>query len=391
MKILNLQGPIKIMKMNKSATFLIISILFLASCSSGKKALQKGDYFSAISKSVDRLKSSPDNKKAASVLRDGYQLVLEWSQEEIDLALSSSSPYKWEQVTGVMRQMNNLSNQIRSTPAARKIVPNPKNYTSELTMAYEKAAEERYKAGMTELEMNTRESARIAFNHFYAAGQYVEGYKNVRELMETAKEMATIKVVMDAIPVHTQRYRLSSEFFYNQVFEYLNNRFGPRSFVNIYTPFQAKNVGLEVPDFIVNLEFFDFSIGNLTHSEKEEKVEKRVKIETKDTTKVEYKNYVAKLKTFSDKVESGGSLRVQILEPSTDKIYYDDIVPGSFTWINEYAIFVGDQEALTKNQLDLTKRKTMPLPPEQDLFIEFTRPIYSQLTSRLNGFFQRYN
>jgi hypothetical protein len=90
-------------------------------------------------------------------------------------------------------------------------------------------------------------------------------------------------------------------------------------------------------------------------------------------------------------VQSGGSLRVQILEPSTDKIYYDDIVPGSFTWINEYAMFVGDQEALNKNQLELTKRKTMPLPPEQDLFIEFTRPIYNQLTSKLNNFFQRYN
>jgi hypothetical protein len=43
------------MKMNKPATFLIISILVLASCSSGKKALQKGDYFSAIAKAVDRL------------------------------------------------------------------------------------------------------------------------------------------------------------------------------------------------------------------------------------------------------------------------------------------------------------------------------------------------
>jgi hypothetical protein len=153
-------------------------------------------------------------------LRDGYQLVLEWSQEEIDLALSSNSPYKWEQVTDVMRQMNNLSSQIRSTPAARKIVPNPKNYTTELTMAYENAAEERYSAGLAQLEMNTRESARIAFDHFYASSQYVEGYKNVRELMETAKEMATIKVVLETIPVHTQRYRLSSEFFYNQVFEY---------------------------------------------------------------------------------------------------------------------------------------------------------------------------
>ncbi|MBW6534401.1 MAG: hypothetical protein K0B11_05300 [Mariniphaga sp.] len=377
--------------MNKTVTILSLIVFFLASCSSGKKALQKGDYFSASLKAVERLKSSPDNKNATGVLKEGYKLALEWTQEEMDLILSSNSAFKWERAIGLMRQVNMLSAEIRSTPAARKIISNPKTYSAELNKAYERAAEERFNAGLVELNINTRESARIAFDHFYTADQFVAGYKNVRELMETSKEIATVKVVLEAIPVHTQKYRLSSEFFYNQVFEYLNNRFGPGSFVDFYSPFQAENEGLDIPDFIVYMEFYDFSVGNLTHSEKEEKVEKRVKVESKDTTKVEYKNYVARLKTFSDKVQSGGSLRVQISEPSTDKLLFDDIVPGAFTWINEYAMFVGDQEALDKKQLELTKRKAMPLPPEQDLFIEFTKPIYNQLTSKLNGFFRYYN
>ena len=63
----------------------------------------------------------------------------------------------------------------------------------------------------------------------------------------------------------------------------------------------------------------------------------------------------------------------------------------AFMWLNEYAIFVGDVEALDKNQLELTKRKVLPLPDQQDLFIEFTRPIYDQLTQKLNRFFNRYN
>lgn len=377
--------------MNKSIFILALAGFFLASCSSGKKALQKGDYFSAVSKAVERLKSSPDNKNAANVLKDGYNLVLEWTQEEMDLTLSSNSAFKWERAIGLMQQVNMLSSEIRSTPAARKIISNPKIYTTEMNAARERAAEERYSAGLTELDQNTRESARVAFDHFYTADQIVAGYKNTRELMDEAKEMATIDVVVEAIPVLTQQYRLSSEFFYNQVFEYLNNQFGLRSFVRFYSPYQAENGGLDAPDFIVNMEFFDFSIGNLTRTEKEEKVEKRVKVETKDTTKVEYKNYVAKLKTFSDKVESRGSLRIQIFEASTENLLIDDILPGAFTWMNEYALFVGDQEALDKKQLELTKRKAIPLPPEQDLFIEFTKPVYSQLTTRLNRFFQRYN
>lgn len=378
-------------KMSKSIFIFVLGVFFLASCSSGKKALQKGDYYSAVLKAVERLKSSPGNKNATNVLKDGYNLVLEWTQEEMDLTLSSNAAFKWERAIGLMQQVNMLSSEIRSTPAARKIISNPKIYTAELNMARERAAEERYRAGLTELEQNTREAARIAFDHFYTADQFVAGYKNTRELMDEAKELATLHVVVEAIPVLTQKYRLSSEFFYNQIFEYLNNRFGPRSFVSFYSPYQAENTGLDTPDFVVNMEFFDFLIGNLTRTEKEEKVEKRVKVETKDTTKVEYKNYVAKLKTFSDKVESRGSLRVQIFETASENLLIDDILPGAFAWMNEYALFVGDQEALDKKQLELTKRKAVPLPPEQDLFVEFTKPVYSQLTSMLNRFFQRYN
>lgn len=284
-----------------------------------------------------------------------------------------------------------MSNEIRSTPAARKIISQPKTYTSELNMALEKAAEGRYNAGLAELEINTQQSARNAFDHFLKASQYVPGYKNVTELMPKAKDLATVRVLLQAIPVNTQKYRLSSEFFYNQIFEYLNNQFPSGSFVDFYSPIQAKQEGFEYPDFVVDMEFFDFSVGNLTHTEKEEKVEKRVKLESKDTTKVEYKNYSAKLKTFTDQVLSGGTLRVRIFEPANDKLLFDELVPGSFTWVNQYAIFVGDAEALEKKQLELTKRKVMPLPQEQDLFIEFTKPIYNQVTQKLNRFFRRYN
>lgn len=378
-------------KMKKIFTIFAFLALVISSCSTGKKALQKGDYFSALYKAVDRLKSSPDNKNATKVLNEGYPLTLEWTQEELDQELSTNDPFKWERAINLMEQVNRLSDQIRSTPAARKIITNPKSYSSELNLANEKAADARYNAGLTELDAQTRESARLAFDHFNQANHFVSNYKNTRELMETAKKMATIRVVVEAIPVNTQRYRLSSEFFFNQVFEYLNNQFRPSGFVNFYSPNQAEKEKLQNPDFIVDMEFFDFSVGNLSRSEKEETLEKRVKIEARDTTKVEYKTYLAKLKIFRDQVSSGGNLRVRIIDPGNDKLLMDELVPGSFIWVNEYAMFVGDKEALNTNQFELTKRKAMPLPPEQDLFIEFTKPIYNQVTQNLNRFFRRYN
>jgi len=376
--------------MKKYHLFLVVVAALVLSCATGKKALQKDDYFSAVTKAVERLKSDSDNKKAIQVLKEGYPLAIKWTQEELDLALSSNGAFKWGVAVDLMQQVNHLSNLIRSTPAARKIIQNPKSYSSELNMALEKAAEETYSAGLTELEQNTRETARTSFDHFYKTDQLISGYKDVFQKLETAKKMATLKIIVEAVTVNTQKYKLSSEFFYNQVFEFLNNKYPSDGFVNFFSPQQAETYKIEHPDFVVRMEFFDFSVGNLIRNEKEEKLSKRVEIETKDTTRVEYKTYSAKLKTYTDEVISGGRLNYKIIDFNTNNLLRDNLIPGSFTWINDYAIFAGDIEALNKNQIELTKRKALPLPPGQDLFIEFTKPIYNQLTNQLDIFFRKY-
>src|SRR5690606_37361002 len=177
-----------------------------------------------------------------------YPLALEWSQEEIDLTLSSNSAFKWEKAIYQMEQVNRMSDLIRSTPAARKIISNPKSYSSELNMAYDKAAEARYIAGLNELGKNTREAARAAFDNFYKANKLVSNYKDVADKMSEAKEMATVKVIVEAAVVNTQRYKLSSQFFYDQVFKYLSNNYPKNGFVNYFSPEQAENFKINQPD-----------------------------------------------------------------------------------------------------------------------------------------------
>nr|WP_319569987.1 hypothetical protein [uncultured Draconibacterium sp.] len=374
--------------MKKPYLLLLLLPLALFSCSSGKKALQRGDYYQAISKAVERLRSNPTNDKALDVLEEGYPMAMEWSQEEIDLTLTSNEAFKWERTISLMKRVNAMSDQIRSTPAARKIFPNPKSYTSELNMAYQKAAEDRYLAGLHFLEQESRESARTAYDHFERADQWIPGYKDTHEKMAIAKELATVNVVIEAVTVRTKTYQLSSEFFYNQVFEYLNNQFPTNGFVNFFSPKQAENFELN-PDFVVRMEFYDFSVGNLVRNEKEESLTKKVKVPLTDSTFVN-KTYRAKLKTYTDEVISGGRLNYRIVDFQNDKLLRDNLIPGSFTWVNQYALFAGDEQALSDAQYALTQQKAVPLPPHQDLFIEFTRPIYKQLTDELYRFFRRY-
>lgn len=375
--------------MNKNYLILLLFPMLLISCSSGEKALQRGDYFSAITKAVERLKSDPDNSKSTNVLQEGYPMAINWSQEEIDLALTSNQPFKWERTIDMMLRVNHLSKLIRSTPAARKIITEPKSYSSELNLAYEKAAEERYRAGLSLMQENTKEAARAAYDHFYKTNQFISGYQDVIRQMEMAKEIATFNVIVEAATVQTRTYELSSQFFYDQVFEYLNNKYTPSSFVQFYSPTQAEKYQITHPDFIVRMEFYDFSVGNLYQDAREENLSRKVQVPINDSTFVT-RTYRAKLKIYTDQVVSGGRLNYQIIDFRTDNLLRDNLIPGSYTWVNQYAIYAGDKQALNERQYELTQRRAIPLPPRQELFIEFTRPIYEQLTNELYQFFRPY-
>ena len=376
---------------------LLLGLLFASSCSSGKKSLQRGNYADAIMKATVRLQSDPNNRKAAQVLREGYPMALAYYQEETDILLAGNDPFKWEKTLRIMETVNRMSETIRQTPAARQLIAAPKTYTSELMMVRERAAGERYRRGMDMLEQGNRLAAREAYNHFVQAARHVPGYENTEEMIHIAKEQATLKVVLEAIPVRSALYSLSSGFFYQQVFESLVRRFPEQRFVNFYSPDEAEEMRLDA-DMVINLEFFDFMIGRLQHSEREEEltklVEERVVVrQTRDTTIYETRKVQkrGKIKVITDQVRASGVLEMKIADYQGGKLLVVDHVPGEFVWINQYGIFVGDKEVLEKKHHDILANKAYPPPAPQELFMGFSRPVFDQLTARLINYFRQFD
>lgn len=73
--------------------FLYLSVLFV-SCTTGKNALQKGDYDAAAVKAVDRLRSAPQNKEAMGVLPAAFDLAIKTHLRKIDEAKLSADALK---------------------------------------------------------------------------------------------------------------------------------------------------------------------------------------------------------------------------------------------------------------------------------------------------------
>jgi hypothetical protein len=376
----------------RNIVVLFLTLLTIA-CSSGKKAYEHGNYYEAVLQSVKRLRQKPDHEKSSETLQNSYPLAVEYLESQAANEIASNSNFKWKNVIQYYNQINHMYEEVRQCPACMRIVKNPKNYYSEMNSLKEKAAEESYGAGLSALNKGTRNDAKQAYYYFQDVQSFVQGYKDVVSYIDKAREMATLKVVVEQIPVPA-RYNLSGGFFQDKVEEYLHTNYPERTFVRFFTPKEANNVGLQNADQYLRIQFDDFSVGNTILKEKEETF-------TKDSVKVGdakingktvpvYNTVKARLTTFRKEVISSGLLSMVIVDAHSQGILSHSKFEGNYVWGCTWGNFNGDDRALTQEQLNWCKQKELMPPQPQDLFLQFTKPIYDQLIPAIQGFYKNY-
>jgi hypothetical protein len=367
--------------------------LIIVACSSGKKAYEHGDYYDAVLQSIKRLRQKPDHEKSAETLRNSYPLAVEQLEGQANNEIAANGMFKWKNVIQYYNQVNHLYEEVRQCPACMKIVTAPKNYYAEMGSLKEKAADESYNAGITSLMKGSRNDAKQAYYNFQDVQAFVPGYKDVIEYIAKARDVATLRVVVDQIPVPA-RYNLSGGFFQDKVEEYLHNNYPERTFIKFFTTQEANNIGLQNPDQILRIQFDDFSVGNTTLREKEETFSKdSVKVgDTKVNGKSVpvYNTVKATLHTYRKEVVSSGLLSMIVVDAKTNGVLAHRKFEGNYVWGSTWGNFNGDERALSQEQLNWCKQRELMPPQPQDLFLAFTRPIYDQLIPAIKGFYQNY-
>ncbi len=368
-------------------------IIILSACSSGKKAYERGDYYSAVMKAINRLRQNPDHSKSMDILKEAYPLSVQFLESQANHEIASNAPFKWKNAIQSYSQINQLYEQIRQCPGCLKVIKNPKNYYAELGPLKEKAADESYNAGINALMKGTRNDAKQAFYNFTDAQAFVPGFREVIDYLGKAKDVATLKIIVEQIPLPS-RYNLSGGFFQDRVEEFLHTQYTDQSFVKFYTPLEAQAVQLPQVDQILRIQFDDFSVGNISLKEKEETFSKdsvkvgEVKMEGKLVPV--FNTVKAKLTVIRKEVLSNGLLSMVIVDAKTNGVLSHKKFTGEYVWLNSWARFNGDERALSDQQLGLCKQREIQPPGAQELFLEFTKPIYNQLIPALRGFYQNY-
>lgn len=377
--------------MKYAYTFLtFILVLMITGCSTGRKALEQGDYDRAVTQAINRLRSNGSSEKARATLRKAYNLAMEVHIDRINRAQASPDPLKWEEVVFNYRQINAFYDEILRCPACREVIPRPAKYDAELTSASNKAAENRYNMGVAALKFKQdRVKAMEAHQHFLRARDFVPRYKDVENKIQEAKMAATLRVVVEPIPAPMRSLNVKHEFFVNKINEYLHrNRIN--EYVQFFTPEEVKSLNLDYVDHIIRMEFDQFSLGNVhTNTVDREVSRDSVVIAEKNGEKI-YGTVKARLKVFEKAITGDGVLDFRIVDNNLNRVITQEKMPSSYTWVARWASFNGDERALSDEEREMVKRSEVSIPHPQWMFEEFTAPLYDQVISKIRHFYRNY-
>ncbi len=373
------------------STILLITIMtaFTYSCQSSKKALENGNYYDACLLAIKKLRSSPNNEKANSALKQAYPLLLQTEQLKIKDTKTLNSPNKYRNIYNKYIRLNNVYQNILTCPAALSIIPSPQSFMNEQNEAKSLALNEMIADADAVLEDSTHTSARKAYYMYGEILKFEPSSELAKEKQTIALEKAIIKVVLEQIPV-VEKYNLTAAFFYDQIFTSLNDD-RRNQFLEFFRPEEAERIMLS-PDHIIRMAFDDFVVGEIlirktiVDVSKDSVIVGSVEMEDgskKDVYNTITANFIKKTQT----VKSNGLLSIQITDFRTNQILAHEKIEGKHVWENTWGKYRGDSRALTEKQLIICDNEPISPPAQQELFLEFTKPIFKKSSEFLINFY----
>lgn len=371
-------------------TLMALMLLAIIGCATGQNALDKGNYETALDRAINRLQSNPDNKKSQEVLKEGYRLAANYHMDYIRTLRVNNDPNKWEATYYQYRQLNRYYSQIQRCPSCLNLVK-PTSFISEEQEAGQKAAEYQINLGNEALANNTVEGGRRAFRHFNLAMNFDRNLVNIDSLLTDARNMGTIKVLVERIPIHSRSLELTNEYFENRILDYLDG-FSQGRFVQFFTRDEAEQIDLQ-PDQIISMVFDDFVLGQTT-------IESKTRIVSRDSVVVGqfkdkegvnhnvYNTVKAELTVNRKTLSSQGVMNFEIRDAYTGRILTNRKLPSQDVWLHEWASFNGDERALNKDEIAMSKGRELPPPPPQTLFIGFVDRIYDQIIGNIRDYYR---
>lgn len=180
--------------MKRAILYSLLAAFILTGCSSAKKQMLKGNYDSAIRKSVKKLRKKPNSIKYEDILVTSFKKATQRDNERIEFMRKEGTPDVWDDIFNIysnMKRRQDLVKTLPNVPSGIRLV----NYDDEIINAKKKAAEFFYSHGKSLLEKGGRENARQAYRDFMNVKRYYADYKDVDEQIGVAQFEGTANAI----------------------------------------------------------------------------------------------------------------------------------------------------------------------------------------------------
>ncbi|MGB5028940.1 MAG: hypothetical protein WBO38_10595 [Chitinophagaceae bacterium] len=377
--------------MNLQITAWMFILVLVAGCSSSNKIDKR---YTADDKTVfdlmDRLKKNANDAEAAKLLPDAYLQAAETRKNiNKDTYNNMNEGDRWIEIAKQLEVAEKMYTEISSSPVLSKIIPDPWNPGEKIRDAKLKAAAEYYNQGLAFLNYNNRPYAQKAYDMFVKANNAYPNYKEVRSLLEQAKELATIKVVVRPVNYYNfgwNYWGFDRDYLQYKMVQDLNSS-SSYQHVRFYTDRDADARRIRA-DRIVELNFNDLYISPVYRDEYT--IPRSKKIQTGQTKSNPpqpiYETVYATVYVTRQVLQSRASLECRIYDWATGRNYLSDRFPDNYTWREERARYSGDSRALEPSDWALINNNSgFNAPVRNQVAERLINNCYNQLLSRIRS------
>lgn len=174
----------------KKIIYLVLFSVIISSCSTAYY-FRKSDYDRVVTKTVKKLKKSPEKIKQIEWLEKAYTIANKLDQERIDFLKLENDDRSWDEIYQIYGKLKWRQDKIREIIPLHYtggVLDFPIiDYDEEMIEAKKNAAEYFYKHGQDLLESGDKYNARLAYNDFLKVKEYYPDYENVDQLIEEAR------------------------------------------------------------------------------------------------------------------------------------------------------------------------------------------------------------
>ena len=380
--------------MQKSLLSLLLFLSLFSACGPSNKLKS---FYTTEDKTffdlLDKLKKTPNDVTLQNSIRSNYDNILQIKSRSItDIETQMPNGERYKRMLTELQILQQIRETILKQPAATSVIPNPKDFTKEIQDAKYNGAKEYYAIGMDYLQSNTREDAQKAYSALSEAYDLYPTYLDVGKQVAIAKDLATIKVVVSKVDYYSNGwsyYGFDKDYLQWRMVSDLNAGSHPNT--RFYSDMEAGNNNLK-PDFIVDLRYSSFNLGNMRVDRQTIKRSKQIPDPTPQprdangkTPDQKYITVTATVTVYRQYANNRGVLQCRIYEVANNRNILYDNFPGQSNWVNQYGTYTGDQRALSQDDLNIINNRSKNAPDRSEIAKQIIDQSYNLLITRIKN------